>query len=123
MDNFWTDTPFGITLLASLTLTMMGSIVLSNVVRFRTHAQLANAAAWPKLAMCLFGYFVIITIETYLAIVVYYLAGSMMGMLHTFLPFIAVFGTPVWLVMQIIVVGAWLSAAFVIFRHMFQPWL
>lgn len=125
MENFWTDTPFGITILASLTLTMIASlcIVARNIVRVRAGDSPVNDDAWLRLAAYLLGYALVMLVVTYGAIIVYYLAGSLMGMFSVYQTLGAALGTQLWLVMQLAVSCLWLGSAALIFRRMFRRWL
>jgi len=102
---------------------MMGSIVLvvSHVVRFRTHAHLAGDAAWPKLTVCLFGYALVMVIVTYAAILVYYISGGVLDLMEVRYSLSFIYF--VWMMLQLWSLSAWLGTAILIFRRMFRQWL
>jgi hypothetical protein len=125
MESFWTDTPFGITLLASLCLSMIAGVVLtvSMIVRARTAPQATTDDTWPLLAVYLVGYIFITIFVTYLAIVVWYVGGLLLSWLGTSGWIGAGIQRAIWPAWQIAALCLWLGTAAWIFRHLFRRWL
>lgn len=123
MESFWTDTPFGITILASLTLTMIASLCIAtrNIVRVRAGGEAINDDAWIRLAAYLLGYAVIMLFVTYAAILVYYISGGVLDLIEN--RYSLSFNHLVWMAVQIWSVGIWLGTAMLIFRRVFHRWL
>ena len=120
MEDFWTSTPCGITILASLTLTMIASLYIAvrNIVRVDDAPD-----DGITLAAFLIGYALIMLFVMYGAIVVYYLAGSLISMFSVYQTLGVALGTQLWRVMQLAVSCLWLGNAALIFRRMFRRWL
>jgi hypothetical protein len=90
-------------ILASLALTMIASLCIAASITLRTRAKDAPDDG-ITLAASLIGYALIMLFVTYGAIVVYYLAGSIMGMFSVYQTLGATLGTQLWRVMQFVVV-------------------
>ncbi len=123
MESFWTDTPFGITLLASIVLTMITSMCILSRIIVRVRAGNAVDDNGMKLAAYLVSFAVMMLGVTYCAIVLYYLAGAFMGVFGVDQILGATLATPLWLVIQLMVGCVWLGAAALLFQRMFRRWL
>ncbi len=123
MENFWTDTPFGITLLASLCLTLIASFVLTaaQVIRSRRTRQRIDEDHWHRFAVYLPSYGAAMIVVTYGAILVYYIAGGVLDLIEG--KYSLSFNYLVWTAVQIWSLGVWLGTAILIFRRMFRRWL
>ena len=123
MKSFWTDTPFGITLLASIVLTMITSMCILARIIVGVRAGNAVDDNGMKLAAYLVSFAVMMVGVTYCAIVLYYLAGAFMGVFGVSQILGATLATPLWLVIQLMVGCVWLGAAALLFQRMFRRWL
>lgn len=125
MGDFWTSTPFGITLLVSIVFAMGVSVALTatRAARVQAGSQPANGSNWSHLAGYLLMYLVVMIVVTYAAIIVYYLAGSLIGILSVYQMLGATLGTQLWRVMQLAVMCLWLGSAALIFQRIFRRWL
>jgi hypothetical protein len=123
MESFWTDTPFGITLLASIVLTMITSMCILARIIVGVRAGNAVDDNGMKLAAYLVSFAVMMVGVTYCAIVLYYLAGAFMGVFGVDQILGATLATPLWLVIQLMVGCVWLGAAALLFQRMFRRWL
>ena len=123
MESFWTDTPFGITLLASIVLTMITSMCILARIIVGVRAGNAVDDNGMKLAAYLVSFAVMMVGVTYCAIVLYYLAGAFMGVFGVYQILGATLATPLWLVIQLMVGCVWLGAAALLFQRMFRRWL
>lgn len=123
MESFWTDTPFGITILASMALTMIASLYIAvrNIVRVRAGDAPTDDNAWLSLAAYLFGYALIMLFITYGAILVYYIAGGMLDLIES--RYAVSFQQWIWQIRQVVSICAWLGAATLVFRRVFRRWL
>ncbi len=121
MESFWTDTPFGITLLASLVLTMIASmsILTRTIVRVRAGHVVDDHGM--KLAAYLVGYALVMIGVTYLAILFYYLVGAVLDLIE--LRYAINFESVVWRIRLVGSLCVWLGTAAFIFRRMFRRWL
>ncbi len=123
MKSFWTDTPFGITLLASIVLTMITSMCILARIIVGVRAGNAVDDNGMKLAAYLVSFAVMMVGVTYCAIVLYYIAGAFMGVFGVDQILGATLATPLWLVIQLMVGCVWLGAAALLFQRMFRRWL
>jgi hypothetical protein len=121
MKSFWTDTPFGITLLASIVLTMITSMCILSRIIVRVRAGNAVDDNGMKLAAYLVSFAVMMVGVTYAAILVYYLSGGVLDLIEAW--YSLSFSHLVWVVVRIWAVGVWLGTAALIFRRMFRRWL
>ncbi len=123
MESFWTDTPFGITLLASLALTLIASLCIAARTIVRARAGHVVDDHGMKLPAYLVGYALVMVIVTHAAILVYYLSGGVLDLIESW--YSLSFSHLGWTVVRIWAVGVWLGTgtAALIFRRMFRRWL
>lgn len=125
MENFWTDTPFGIALLASLFLTTIVATILTVTIalRSRVNSHSVGRDSSVSLILYLIGYALLMTIVTYLTILLYWIAT---GLIRSILPYQSlsiIIQQVVLILVRVVPLGLWLGTAILLFRRMFHQWL
>lgn len=123
MEYFWTDTPFGITLFASVVPTMLASMFVA--VRLVARARAGDVP--QDRATTLVGFFLVyaalMVVVTYGALVAYYLSSVLLNVFGVYQIAGETFGPLLWLVVQSAVGGLWLGTAAWLCRRMFDRWV
>jgi len=97
--------------------------MITRAARVQAGSQPSSDGDWSHLVGYLLLYFGVMIVLTYAAIIVYYLAGSFIGILSVYQTLGVTLGTQLWRVMQLAVICLWLGAAALIFRRVFRRWL
>jgi hypothetical protein len=121
MDDFWTDTPFGITVLTGLLTTIAAGVIVA--IRLRKNEQLNSNGLWVTFIVRLGVYAFAVMIFSYTCILIYwFLVGTLTQVLNIF-SLDAVFEQIMRVIMWITPLIIWFFLVLFCFLRMFRQWL